>query len=504
MWVSISTGQSLDTGYNGYGQIVVSTTSPYANIMLNYDGGSPLFPIEGGAGIAGWNIVPLVEPERPFYPPGVAGTGPGYTDGEYPNNLSGETSNSGMANTINALWQARTGNNYPIAATAVGWAGAPIANINKEGGYRPYPASINETAIYASLAAGLGKSYLVGAVTLTHGEADAEIHNTSYGTQVYQMYTDYVSDTHATTGQSRPLVMIASQQSSIPFCAGPTACGPAYLDWGNTGVQLLAQSNAHPTQIIVTGPKYAFQYAQDNLHLQAQGYQRLGEKYGEVFDLVVNQGLLWSPVQPTFLSRTGAVITINYFAPYPPIVFDANIPNPHQSSNTQWSAGHGFTVWDGASPPNPLTISSAVVSGSSVVLTLSATPTNLPVTVNYALDQDAPLNSYNGGTAAGMIGQLRDSDPFIGWDQQTLTVNVTNGFAQVSATSTGQLYNRINYDNVSGSGFPSGTIVTACDNNNLPATLTLSHAWTGASGTAAVTFAHNQYNYAVQSTNVVP
>ena len=44
-----------------------------------------------------------------------------------------------------------------------------------------------------------------------------------------------------------------------------------------------------------------------------------GEKHAEVFDLVVNQGVAWKPLQPKNIARAGAVLTIDFDVPNPPL-----------------------------------------------------------------------------------------------------------------------------------------------------------------------------------------
>jgi hypothetical protein len=82
-WVGvIGTGQSLSVGVTaGF----ISPTQPYGNLVLRDSGADPRYPLSGGN--PEWSLEPLVEPLRPK----SLGSGPGYTDGEYPNNVGGET-----------------------------------------------------------------------------------------------------------------------------------------------------------------------------------------------------------------------------------------------------------------------------------------------------------------------------------------------------------------------------------------------------------------------------
>ena len=117
--------------------------------------------------------------------------------------------------------------------------------------------------------------------------------------------------------------MLVSQQSSV----NTGAAGSAVAVW-LAGV-------AHPGQIICTGPKYQYQYLPDHQHMAAPGYERLGQKYAEVFDLVVNQKVAWKPLQPNKIARTGSTITVGFDVPNPPLVWDVHMAVPHQQVNTE-------------------------------------------------------------------------------------------------------------------------------------------------------------------------
>jgi len=170
------------------------------------------------------------------------------------------------------------------------------------------------------------------------------------------------------------------------------------------------------------------------------------------------------------------------------------LPLAHQQSNTAWAAGKGFEVVDGTGAA--LTISSAAIQGSSVVLTLAPVPAaTASLTVRYAITQDGTGNQ--GGTAAGLIGQLRDSDDFVGYDAETLTVGVTAGSTSLTSTSTGAFLRRAGWDDVSGAGVAAGTVVVSHVSDDA---LALSNAWSGASGQATLSFHHDERNYAVHFT----
>ena len=471
-WVGvIGTGQSLSIGAVAAS---MSTEQPYGNLKLVDDGPDPKYPIQADVGAPQWAAIPLVEPIRQH----VAGAGPGYDDGQYPNNIAGETPHSGMANTLSMLWQERGGEGeYVTAHSVVGWSGHCLQDIDKVGGQRGYPASLNEAAVWQGLAAGAGKTFGYGGIILTHGECDGN--NPDYGAGLYQLWQDYNTDLKAITGQQSDVVLFISQQSTV-----------AQNNLGNSAVQVWRAGVDHPGQIVCVGPKYQYQYAGDLIHFEAPGYERLGQKYAEVFDLVVNRKQAWKPLQPNAITRADKVLTIAFDVPNPPLVWDAHISAPHQEVNTAWANGRGFEVYDESGAP--LTIASAEIEGDSVVLTLVDSPPTGLVRVAYAITQDG--NGLQGGTDQGMRGQLRDSDEFVGWDAEMIEAQVTQGSAVIQSTAAGGFVRRAGRDIVSGADVPADTIVVSHDDNDH---LTLSSPWAGASGTVMLSFRHDSYNYAV-------
>jgi hypothetical protein len=484
-WVGIiGTGQSLGVGCQSAAQ---STTQPFKNVMLRDQGPDPKYPTNGAA-TAQWSLVPLVEPIR-LHVPGYATDDPQYpnniciTDGSY-----GETPHAGFANTLSALWAARGNGDYITAHSVVARGGACLAQINKldsMGGGRTYAAGIAEARVFKKLADQAGRTYGVAAVLLTHGECDSQNppFNPMYGAQLYQLWSDYNADIKGVTGQARDIVVLASQQSGLPASLG----GP--------NVQLWRAGNEHPGQIVCTGPKYA--YGDYGVHLPgAPAYERLGEKYAEVFDYVVNRGAPWKPVGPSKITRSGAVITLTFDVPSPPLVWDSHLVSPHQTMHTAWAKGRGFEVIDGAS--NEIAIASIEIRGNDVVLTLASAPAQgTAFTVAYALTQDG--GGWLGGYGAGMHGLLRDSDTFAGYSTEMIDVTVKNGSAVITAGANA-FSRRAYFDIVTGAGVPDDTVVTAVTSTQI----TLSTPWTGTAGNVKLSFHHNHYNYGVHFAMPVP
>jgi hypothetical protein len=390
-WVGVvGTGQSLAVGGHGNApaQPIGETHQRFHNLKLSL-GGAAVPPFNPAN--AALSMVPLVEPLRAI--------AMGYPS-PYPANMYGESSHTAMADEITSFVQAATGRDYVTAHTEVGEAGQPMSVIEKgatDTGTtgRAYAASLFEVAAISRLAKAAGKTYGVGAVLLTHGEADAS--STTYEADLVTLITNYNTDLPPLTGQSSPIPLVLSQQHSAPATAASRS--PAAIAQWSAGVD-------HPGQIVCAGPKYQYPYVSDNTHLTSHGYELLGEKYGQAFAQLVGLGQSWAPLQPVAASRAGRVITVQFQVPVPPLAWDTSLPSPHQSANTAWAQGQGFEVRDGATA---IAISSVVIQGDTVQITC-ASDLSAGVVVGYASTSDGTPRS--GGTVRW--GLLHDSDPFVG------------------------------------------------------------------------------------------
>jgi hypothetical protein len=474
-WVGvIGTGQSLSTGCCD--AVPLSTTQPFKNLKLADTGPDPKYPIDG-MGMPVWSAIPLTEPIRPWlmgygtcsYPPDNC---------QYPNNIfkTGETPHSGMANELSAMWRAR-GGDYITAHSVVGVGGALLIYIQK--GTGSYKAGLSEAKAFTQLAKAAGKTYGVAGIVLTHGESDSG--TVDYGAGIYKLWQDYNADLKAVTGQTRDVVLFASQQSSTPAKGDSSA------------VQLWRAGVDHPGQLVCIGPKYQYAHL-DGLHMTGPGYVGLGEKHAEVFDLVVNQSVPWKPLGPNKVSRAGAVITIDLDVPNPPLAWDTHISASHQGDHTAWSKGRGFEVADGAGAD--VAIASVEIRGASVVLTLAQAPSaGTMLKLSYVTTADA--QGFPKGTQ--LHGALRDSDDFVGYDAEKIQAQVTNGSPDIKG-SAGAFVRRAGRDIVTATGLAAGTIAAAVNGD----TITLSAPWTGATGMAELAFHHDLYNYCVQFSMAVP
>jgi hypothetical protein len=395
----IGTGQSLAVGVMGTPDLATGEPTGYDNLKLFLGSltGPPLDPTASAL-----KMVQLDEPLRAFstmYPEA------------YPGNIDGETPHTAMADQITSLYQAAGGADYVTAHTEVGESGQGYAEIEKGATYTTnngttgtgtaglaYAASLFEAQAITRLATAAGKTYGVGAIIITHGEADAG--NTDYEADLVQLWTDYNADLPPITDQTTSIPLLVSQQHSSPSGVGTTSAS-TQAQW-MVGVD-------HPGDIICSGPKYQYPYASDFTHLTAQGYDMLGEKYGQVYYQRAVLGQDWQPLQPISLSVSGAVLTLKFHVPVPPLVIDADaVTPPPQQAVPEWMNGHGFEV---TSAGAPATIQSVQIVGDDTVqITLDDTPSALNSAVSYAFTANAA--AMPGGTVRW--GQLHDSDPFVG------------------------------------------------------------------------------------------
>lgn len=400
----IGTGQSLAVGAEA--RALALTTQPFKNLKLAIGSNEVLPPYDPGD--PALSVVPLVEPIRPLvtrYP------------GAYPFNIYGETPHTAMADEVSAIYQRDTGGDFVTVHTVVGESGQGINVINKVATVtsnlgHAYAATLFEVSALKRLASASGKTYGVGAIILTHGETDGA--NRNYENEVARLYTDYNADIAAITGQIEKIPILLTQQQTSP---GDNSSSASLIAAWQIGVD-------YSGQIVCVGPKYQYEYAHDRVHLLPRGYDQLGEKYGEVYYEKVALGRDWQPLQPILASRVGGVITIKFHVPVPPLVWDDEMPAPHQAAHLPWSRGRGFEVEDASGEQ---TITSVTIRGDAVAIALASNAVPANLVVRYAVTQDG--EGGRGGLATGRIGQLRDSDPLVGYSTGLHLYNYAVSFA---------------------------------------------------------------------------
>ena len=390
----IGTGQSLAVGAQA--QEITGSQPSFNNLELSL-GNAAVPPFNSDD--PSLSLAPLHEPVRtPTY----------VYPGAYPGNIWGESFHTAMASQITQLARAAGADDYVTVHTLVGESGQGMNIINKaaietntgnQSTGRAYNASLFEARAIQRLATAQSQTYGIGAIFLTHGETDAG--NTQYEDQMIQLLSDYNTDLKAITGQTEPILLFTSQQHSSGFTAGArTGNMPVTNAEWRVGID-------HPDQAVCTGPKYQYPYFTDQIHLVSRGYDLLGEKYGEVYFQKVVLGNDWKPLQPTTVERAGAVITVHFDIPVPPLAWDESIMPVFQGALlAEWRDGRGFEV---RVDQTPIAIDSVDIVGDTVQITCAA---DVPAgaTVGYAATSD-------GVDITGVSrrrGQLKDSDPLVG------------------------------------------------------------------------------------------
>ncbi len=472
-WTAIvGTGQSLSVGSQGLP--VLSTVPSFNNLKLDDTGPDPRF-----SDATNLVLVPLSEPIRPYPFPA------GYTAGVYPANIRGETPHTAMASQITTLARARGMADLATLHSVVGSGGKPMSFLAKGGTGNSYDRTLYEGAAFQTFATAAAKRLGYGAVILTHGEADAVL--PSYEADLIALATNYDADLRALTGQTRAVPLFVSQQHSIP------RRGEANLRSTSTLAAWTA-SRAAPGLVVCLGPKYQYAYVTDRVHLDAFSYRRLGLKHGQAFFQHAVLGKPWRPLEPTAVSLTGRVLRVTFNVPTPPLAWDAVLPTPHPEVGHPWALGKGFEVEDSN---GALAIEGVAIAGDAVDITLTDPPTGTDLVVRYAMTQDtAGPAGARAGEGDGRMGLLRDSDPFVGVDDEELTVSATSG----SATLTGDFSRHGRYELVTGTGLATETALIA----RSATSATLSAPWTGATGVVKVRVHSNQHNYSVAFELPVP
>lgn len=341
------------TAIGSLGSPPVSLTQPYDNKMFSTG------VMAGSEGLD--TLVPLTE-------------GDTIDNSEQP---PVETMSSGFANLATKLARedllfglTPPRNSHDIIVSLAGTS-AVYSDLKKPYGH--YAALMAQISAAKALMDKAGKSYVVRAFNVTHGESDFIAGNTEYAANLAEWQQDIESGAKAITGQKEPVPLFQTQ-----------------ADWiANTLVlQQLAAHTAYPGKVILVGPQYPAPRGSDNSHFTNEGYRHIGEYYAKAYKRVVLEGKTWEPLRPRAVTRAGNVLTVRFYVPVPPLVIDTTrITDP---------GSYGFQYRDdGASPPEIVSV--ALSGADSVAITFSAPP-NPGARLVYGLAWIPPR------------GNIRDSD----------------------------------------------------------------------------------------------
>ncbi|MGC4079548.1 MAG: hypothetical protein QM702_21405 [Rubrivivax sp.] len=333
----LSTGQSLSVG--ALGTPPLSRSQPFANLMFG----------SGVVAVAYATLAPLVEGGSPDV----------------------ETMSSGFANHVAGVSRADSllASPHDLLVSVHGMGSTPYTGLKR--GSPPYQRGLDQVAAGRDRTRELGKSYVVRAVTVVHGESDHYGGNTRYADDLLEWQRSYDEDVRSLTKQATPIPMFETQVSTL----------------GDSRIPL-AQLDAHvraPGLVVLVGPKYHLPYA-DGLHLTAEGYRHMGEDYAKAYRRVVLEGRAWEPLRPRAIARRGDTLMVSFHVPEPPLVLDTTLVSDPGSFGFEWL--------DGAGHPSPI-VAVDVVSATNVRIRLSSSG---PGRLRYAIRTERTR------------GNLRDSD----------------------------------------------------------------------------------------------
>ena len=346
----VGTGQSLASGSGGTPPL--STAQPYGNRMFGTG------VLAGGSGLT--TFVPLVERDV-------------------------ETMSSSFANQVTKQTRAAGGaHDMLVSVHAVG--GAPYRLMKK--GNPAYAVTLAQVAAAGSIARTSRLAYDVTAITSADGGGDHVDKNTHLASDLAEWQHDFETDIEALTGQTGTIPLFNTQYSS-------------WTEYDPTSPIPLAQLRAHvevPGKVIVVGPRYALPYGPDGVHLTNEGYRQMGEYHARAYRKVVVEHGVWEPLRPQTVTRAGAVITVRFLVPKPPLVLDTTLAtNP---------GNLGFEYADDG-PGSPTITSVALAGPDSVTVSLSAEPSAGNRRIRYAY---TGVLGAHAGLQTGAHGNLRDSD----------------------------------------------------------------------------------------------
>lgn len=347
----MSYGQSLSTGSNAVP--LLSLTQPYNNVKFV-------------GGIRGNNeftsTVPLTEDERRDQ--GTAS--------------NGETPVSGAANYAVMSAYRDAGilpSNHVLLGSASGIGGKRLEFLVKgtEQYNQYFLAHINGGAA-------LSTDYSYQATLWLQGESDVDTDYQTYKSMFYQMISDIATDT----------LQISKQKFKPAFLTYQTSTSNAA---GKISTPALAQLDAvKDGKAFFAAPTYRFAAVSDGIHLTNEASKLMGCYFGRAYKQLVIDKRKPDYLEPLSATIIDNVITVRFKVPTLPLVLDKNANGASRLEPT-----YGFIVNDNTGVSQAIT--SVVVNGSNVVITLTNTPTT-PLTVRYACD-----NRWG----ARVWGNLRDS-----------------------------------------------------------------------------------------------
>ncbi|MCD1621047.1 sialate O-acetylesterase [Salipiger manganoxidans] len=175
--------------------------------------------------------------------------------------------------------------------------------------YNQIPTGIGQ---FVTLETAAGRSAEVSAVIFLQGENDYGAGTTkeAYRALLETYWTDIKAEITAQTGQAHPPVLFMYQTSAYGSISTP---GPVDI-----GMAQWEFARAHD-DVVMMGPVYP--YPAKSVHLTANSYRQVGEKFAEVAARVLLEQRKFAPLSPLWTRRVGRTIYAGFHVPVPPLRF---------------------------------------------------------------------------------------------------------------------------------------------------------------------------------------
>jgi hypothetical protein len=272
---------------------------------------------------------------------------------------------------------------YRFLGSAPGEGSMDLEELSRSGPF--YGRLLRDITEAKRLAVAEGKTYGVGAITWTQGEADDSIDTPipDYVTRLRRLRDDIDHDAKGITGQSADVELITYQLATHKSFGQP---------FPHTALALLRASHEDP-HIHIAVPMYLFQYV-DGRHTDNRSSQWLGAYYGLVLKRVLIDHETWAPLEPLSWRRDGDTATLRFKVPVPPLQWD--------TTQVAGNTNYGFMLRLPSGQPLPIRSVSIVGPDRVQIVADSAIPAGTEV--EYAFEGDGLA-----GSRFGPRGNLRDS-----------------------------------------------------------------------------------------------
>ncbi len=303
-----------------------------------------------------------------------------------------------------------------------GWSGYSLLNMNAGTGC--YQKGLDQLKRVVALQKAQGYRVVVPCYDFMSGENDSASFSrdwtySKYANALLKFQQTIQEDYTLITGQDKAIKMMFCQTSSHTFyhqlLGG--AGNISNIDEPTCAVVMADLANEYPDRFVMVGAKYHLPYGDGtpagsgrSVHLNGLGYERWGEKRGEIYLRSILGSEPWKPLQMKAAKISGSKIAIDYDLMFPPIQIDSqSVVDPGNFGYVVRKEGLELTVSNISVAP----------TGTQIIITL-AQPSAGNLTVEYAWKNAnrstytdvAPPPGYplSTGAALGPRGCICDSD----------------------------------------------------------------------------------------------